>query len=125
MAKFYGNWFPMWTSKDNPYVYGICPIVHLMPYTTNLKLRKKRLQKIEKLFIPFTMRSSSKGMAQITENERRYRGLMTRNSSRGAVWVGTTLRPIAKHNDNYIVLATDYENYAITYQCTHNSIMYN
>lgn len=115
----------MWTSKTTPYVHGMCPIVHLMPYTSNQRLRRKRLETIKKQYIPFCMRTSSKGMAQVADNERRYRGLMNLTTSRASVWIGTTLKPISKHKDNYIVLATDYENYAITYQCTHNSVLYN
>lgn len=50
---------------------------------------------------------------------------MNKEGSRGSVWGGPTLKPMAKQKDNYIVLATDYENYAITYQCTEKSVMYN
>ena len=39
MTKFYGNWFPMWTSKDSPFIYGLCPIMYLNKYTTDIKLR--------------------------------------------------------------------------------------
>lgn len=41
------------------------------------------------------------------------------------MWVGATLKPLKKFENNFQVVSTDYDNYAILYTCTHKTSMYN
>lgn len=73
----------------------------------------------------FILKSSYLGAAGIIDNERKYRGLFYYGQSKGSLWVGVTQHPLKKMFDNFMVLSTDYENYAIIYQCVSKSVMYN
>ena len=43
----------------------------------------------------------------------------------GQTWLGATVQPLPKYYRNFAVVSTDYENYAILYQCTQRTVMYN
>jgi hypothetical protein len=73
----------------------------------------------------FEWRSSYKGRAGFVDNERDMKGLFLKGTSRGSSWVGSTPNPSRKQAGNFLVLSTDYENYAILYQCTYKTVMYN
>lgn len=45
-AKFYGNWFPLWTSLLTPYLFGQCPIVYFEELKLRSQLQAKRAQRI-------------------------------------------------------------------------------
>ena len=113
-AKFLGNWFPKFTSKDSPYVFGQCPITYF-ERTQAEGATPKRLIKKSSSVQKFTMSMSYKGLLGIVDNERKYRGLFEGSSSRGSLWVGVTAKPLKKYMDNFKVVSTDYENYAILY----------
>ena len=100
--QFYGNWFPMWTSSDNPYLYGQCPVVYFKPwevsrYNAASKKMKRATNEAEK----FIMKSSYIGLAGLVDNERKMRGTFNKNSSTGAVWVGITQNPLKKFLNNF------------------------
>ena len=73
----------------------------------------------------FRLKTSYRGMAGLVDNERQYRGIFYEKQSKGALWVGVTQLPMKKSFDNFSIVSTDYENYAIAYQCTYKSVMYN
>ena len=52
-------------------------------------------------------------------------GYLDKDTSNGSVWVGVTLQPMQKFKDNFQIVSTDYENYAIVYTCTFMTTMYN
>ena len=54
-------------------------------------------------------------MAMITDHNRIYKGLFHKGKSEGHFWQGTSLKPIKWFHDNFHILSTDYENYAIIY----------
>jgi hypothetical protein len=68
---------------------------------------------------------SYKGLAGMVDNERRYSGSFDKGISLGQTWVGSTIQPLPKYYKNFAVVSTDYENYAILYQCTYRTVMYN
>ena len=70
------------------------------------------------------MKTSYKGRANIVDNIRNYRGYFEENTSSGSLWIGSTLRPLSKFEDNFQVVSTDYHNYAILYSCTYRTAMY-
>jgi hypothetical protein len=43
-----------------------------------------------------------------------YKGLV-KGTSRGSIWVGPVTEPLKIMDNNYWVVSTDYETYAITY----------
>ena len=45
--------------------------------------------------------------------------------STGSVWGGVTHFPLRLQLNNFQVLSTDYENYAIVYECMEKSVLYN
>ena len=110
---FYGNWFPAWTSKVSPIVTGICPINYFEQFTCNAA--NKRLSKQNGGANRFLLKTSYKGLAGIVDNERKYKGLFMPGTSAGSLWTGATNKPLKRFNDNFKVLSTDYENYAILY----------
>jgi len=71
------------------------------------------------------MSTSYKGMAGIVDNIKKYRGYFDKGTSSGSLWVGASLRPLKRFEDNFQVVSTDYYNYAITYSCTFKTAMYN
>ena len=54
-------------------------------------------------------------MAMITDHNRIYKGLFHKGKSEGHFWQGISLKPIKWFHDNFHILSTDYENYAIIY----------
>jgi len=52
-------------------------------------------------------------------------GYLDKDTSNGSLWTGVTLRPMKYFKDNFQILSTDYENYAIVYTCTFKTAMYN
>lgn len=77
-----------------------------------------RLQKFSSSMDHFSFRSSYKGMAGIVDNIAKYRGYFDKGTSNGSMWVGATLKPLKRFEDNFQVVSTDYFNYAIVYTCT-------
>jgi len=73
----------------------------------------------------FLLKTSYKGPAGLVDNERRYKGYFSEGSCGGSTWVGITRFPMKKFIDNFRIVSTDYENYAIIYQCTYKTVMYN
>lgn len=74
---------------------------------------------------PFLIKTSYKGLAGIADNLRQFRGYFDKGKSNGSMWVGATLKPLKKFENNFQVVSTDYDNYAILYTCTHLTTMYN
>ena len=64
-------------------------------------------------------------MAGIVDNLRKFRGYFDKETSNGSLWLGATLKPLKKFEDNFQVVSTDYDQYAILYTCTHLTSMYN
>lgn len=71
------------------------------------------------------MKYSYKGLALIVDNVRQYNGRFVKGISRGSVWVGPVWEPLKSMDNNFWVLSTDYETYAIIYSCTSQTVMYN
>jgi hypothetical protein len=63
----------------------------------------------------FQMKHSYKGLALIVDNIRNYYGRFVKGTSRGSIWVGPVTEPLKIMDNNYWVVSTDYETYAITY----------
>ena len=63
-------------------------------------------------------------MAKIVDNLQKMKGFLKKDSNQGSIWVGATLKPLNKFLDNFMVLSTDYNSYAIVTTCTHKSVMY-
>lgn len=61
----------------------------------------------------------------MVDNEKKYSGSFDKEQSIGQTWVGSTVQPLPKYYKNFAVVSTDYENYAILYQCTQRTVMYN
>ena len=59
------------------------------------------------------------------DNLQHFMGYLDKGTSNGSLWVGVTLQPMKKFKDNFQILSTDYENYAILYTCTFLTTMYN
>lgn len=72
----------------------------------------------------FQIRTSYKGMAGIVDNLSKFRGYFDKDSSNGSLWKGATLKPLKKFENNFQVVSTDYDQYAILYTCTHLTAMY-
>ena len=125
--KFYGNWFPKWTSANTPFVIGQCPIYYYRKWMSKRKGGGglKQMKRMTKNAERFTLKTSYLGLAKLVDNERKYRGLFNKDSPQGSLWIGVTQNPMKKYLNNYQVLSTDYENYAIVYQCTFKTVMYN
>lgn len=51
----------------------------------------------------------------IVDNVRNYYGRFVKGTSRGSIWVGPVMEPLKIMDNNYWVVSTDYETYAITY----------
>lgn len=64
-------------------------------------------------------------MAGIVDNLKKYRGYFDKGTSNASLWVGASLKPLKKFEDNFQVVSTDYYNYAIVYECTFLTSMYN
>ena len=64
-------------------------------------------------------------MAGIVDNIKKYRGYFDKGTSNGSLWIGATLKPLRKFEDNFQVVSTDYYNYAIVYTCTFQTAMFN
>lgn len=73
----------------------------------------------------FNLVSSYKGMSGIVDNIQKYKGYFDKGTSNGSLWIGASLKPLKKFEDNFQVVATDYDQYAIIYTCTHMTAMYN
>jgi hypothetical protein len=71
------------------------------------------------------MKYSYKGLAMVVDNVRQYNGRFPKGLSRGSLWVGPVLEPLKIMDNNFWVLSTDYETYAITYSCTSQTVMWN
>ena len=70
--------------------------------------------------------TSYKGLAKISDNERRLRGLMQNGIGVGSTWIGAiSVKPLKKFRNNFVVVSTDYDNYLMLYQCTYRTVMYN
>jgi len=86
----------------------------------------KRLEKYSKKMDHFDIETSYKGLAGITDNLQNYRGFFDKGTSNGALWVGQgSLKPLKKFENNFQVVSTDYDQYAILYTCTYKTSMYN
>jgi len=53
------------------------------------------------------------------------RGYFDKGTSKGSLWQGATLKPLKKFEDNFQVVSTDYDSYAILYSCSFQTVMYN
>lgn len=73
----------------------------------------------------FKLKTSYLGLVGIVNNERQFNGLFSYGKSTGALWTGVTHYPLRAHLNNFQVLSTDYENYAIVYECMEKSILFN
>lgn len=51
----------------------------------------------------------------IVDNVRTYYGRFIKGMSRGSLWVGPVIEPLKMMNNNFWILSTDYETYAIVY----------
>lgn len=49
----------------------------------------------------FEARTSYKGMAGIVDNITKYRGYFDKGTSNGSLWVGATLKPMKRFEDNF------------------------
>ncbi len=54
-------------------------------------------------------------MAGITDLLESYRGFFEKGTNHGSLWLGNLLNPLPKFLDNFNVVSTDYEKYAILY----------
>ena len=57
-------------------------------------------------------------MLGMVDNEKKFSGSFDKGNSIGQTWIGSTVQPLPKYYRNFAVVSTDYENYAILYQCT-------
>jgi len=64
-------------------------------------------------------------MAGIVDNIKKFKGHFDKNKSNGSLWVGATLKPLKKFENNFQVVSTDYDQYAILYTCSSKTAMYN
>lgn len=64
-------------------------------------------------------------MAGVVDNIKKFKGYFDKGSSNGSLWVGATLKPLKKFEDNFQVVSTDYDQYAILYTCSAKTAMYN
>jgi hypothetical protein len=63
-------------------------------------------------------------MAGIVDNLQKMKGYLNKDSNQGSLWVGATLKPLKKFENNFMVLSTDYNTFAIVTTCTPKSVMY-
>lgn len=106
-------------------VSGKCPVQYFSRYEPQTELQATKLAKLSQIQDNFTLNKSYKGMAGIVDNLQRFNGYLDKGTSNGAIWVGVTIQPMKKFKDNFQILSTDYENYAILYTCTSRTAMYN
>lgn len=125
LDDFSGEWFPLFMSRDSRILLERCPVMYFERRQAKHSTQAKRLQKYSETMDPFVMRTSYKGMAGIVDNLRKYKGYFDKGSSNGSLWVGATLRPLRKFQNNFQVVSTDYDSYAILYYCTYETAMYN
>lgn len=63
-------------------------------------------------------------MARIVDHQQKMKGYLNKDSNLGSLWVGATLKPLKKFENNFMILATDYNTFAIVNTCTDKSVMY-
>lgn len=68
--------------------------------------------------------SSYTGAGGYADNLQYYKAYFNKGTSSGSQWIGVTVNPMKMYEGNYQVVATDYDTYAITYQCTSQTVMY-
>jgi len=86
---------------------------------------ENRMRTMSETVEHWTTWTSYKGHAGVVDNLKKYNGYFLRGTSSGSIWVGATLRPLKRFENNFQVVSTDYYNYAIVYQCTFETAMYN
>jgi hypothetical protein len=84
-----------------------------------------RLEKYGKTMDHLVAQTSYKGMEGVVDNLKKYRIYFDKGTSNGSLWVGATMMPLKKFKDNFQVVSTDYDQYAILYTCTYRTVMYN
>ena len=100
LDDFSGQWFPLYQSKGYE-VSGRCPVNYferLQPVHTTMA---SRLQKFSSTMDHFQVVTSYKGMAGIVDNIKKYRGYFDKGISNGSLWVGATLKPLKRFEDNF------------------------
>ena len=122
---FSGEWFPIYRSKGSLRLMGRCPVWYFDNYEPPTETQAKRLNGLTGDQENFRLTRSYKGMAGIVDNVSKYMGYLDKGTSNGSIYTGVTLRPLKQFKDNFQILSTDYENYAIVYTCTFKSAMYN
>ena len=124
LDDFSGQWFPIYHSPRTKEVTGRCPVSYIDRRAAISPAQQKRLDKISVNAEPFVIQSSYKGDALVTDNHQEFKGYFDKGSSNGSLWIGATLKPLKKFVDNFQVVSTDYDNYAILYTCTFKTAMY-
>jgi hypothetical protein len=104
---------------------GHCPVWYFENYEPTTETQAKKLATMTDDQENFRLTRSFKGLAGIVDNITKYMGYLDRGTSNGSIYTGVTLRPMKFFKDNFQILATDYENYAIVYTCTFKTAMYN
>jgi replication fork clamp-binding protein CrfC len=60
----------------------------------------------------------------IVDNVQKFRGYLKNGTNFGSLWIGATLLPLKKFRDNFTILSTDYDSFAIVTTCTPKTVMY-
>ena len=125
MDDFTGEWFPVFRSKHSMRLMGKCPVWYFERYEAATELQAKKQKALSNVQENFRLHRSYKGNAGITDNVSKYMGYFDIGTSNGAIYSGVTLTPMNMFKDNFQILSTDYEKYAIVYTCTFKTTMYN
>ena len=104
---------------------GQCPVWYFEYYEPPTETQAKKMASMNNEQENFRLTRSYKGLAGIVDNVSQYMGYLDKDTSNGSLWTGVTLRPMKYFKDNFQILSTDYENYAIVYTCTFKTAMYN
>lgn len=104
---------------------GQCPVWNFEIFEPVTETQAKRFKALSSTQDNFRLIKSYKGLAGIVDNISRFMGYLDKGTNNGALYNGVTLTPMKLFKDNFQILSTDYENYAIVYTCTYKTTMYN
>lgn len=118
-----GLWHTQFYLKSAKFKEGTCPTLNFMEIPAQDYKQKIMLKKFDDFedYKTFIVRSVSKGASANSYRDVIYKGWKTpEKDSKLTIFSGLAIRPSRKLLDNFEVLATDYNDYAILYNCLPN-----
>lgn len=82
-------------------VTGRCPVAYFERLQPAHPTMASRMAKMSAEKEHFSAYRSYKGHAGIVDNFKKFRGYFDKGTSNGSLWVGATLRPLRKFEDNF------------------------